>query len=214
MRKSIIFCLVNITLIVCVNKSTYCQQNYYELNSNLIDPFYNHETINFSNPDLKYNLQKSYQYDLDGDEKIDTINLYHIEQLKNDPGDFHRLQIVLANGASFDKINVDGWIKGNHYKPKENELDSEYLTVIKYEDAIFLLCFGWYYSSQPPLLTIIDFSSGNSKVIFNKEFAMKELKPGGNVLLTGILQYKEALSKIEPKIYKLKVDNNTLKLKL
>lgn len=210
---SVIFCLMSIMLVLSINKMTYCQQNYIEFNPSLIDPFHKHETINFSNPDLKYNLVELYLHDLDGDEKIDTICLYHIEQLKNDPGDFHRLQVILANGDSFDIINVGGWIKDNHYKPKENELTSDYITITKYEEVVFLLCFGWSYASQPALLTIIDFSSGKSRVIFNKEFGLKELKPSDNVLLTGVKHLKQPFSKIEPKQYELKVVDDTFELR-
>jgi hypothetical protein len=209
---SIVFCIMSIILVLCFMKTTYCQQNYIELNRSLIDPFHKHETINFSNPDLKYNLVESYQHDLDGDEKIDTICLYHIEQLRNDPGDFHRLQVILANGDSFDIINVDGWIKDNHYKPKENELASDYITITEYEEAVFLLCFGWPYASQPALLTILDFSSGKSRVIFNKEFALRELSPSDNVLLTGVKHLKQPFSNIEPKEYELKIVDNTFEL--
>lgn len=143
----------------------------------------------------------------------DTILLYHIDLLKNDPGDFHRIKINLANGYCLDKINIGGWKKNIHFKTEKNEIFSNYVTIEKYEDFVFVMCFGYNYASTPGFLTIWDFSKEKPRIIFNQPFLLKEFIGKKNTVLSGYKFYQEAGSETVPEEYVLQINDEQLQLK-
>jgi hypothetical protein len=72
------------------------------------------------------------------------------------------------------------------------------------------MTYGWYFGSEPPLLTIFDFSTGTPRRIFEQNFAIDKLIMSNNILLTG---YKDLETETGQKQLKLIIDNQKLELK-
>jgi len=179
------------------------------INESLVQEFYFDSVINLANPEIKSNLIDRLLFDLDRDNELDTISLYQIAQLENDPGDFHRIEILMANGENIDQMNFDGWIRSNKYMPTINNIDSELISIVSHEDFTILMCYGWYYASDPPQLTIFEFSTGIPRVVFHQNFAIKELILDSNLILIGEKYYQE-LESSQPELFDLKLINNSL----
>lgn len=165
----------------------------------------------FGASELESNLIELIQYDLDSDGALDSIALYQLEAYKNDPGDFHRISIKLANGKSIDEFNLG--IRGNRYQPKLNEVSSDLISIVKHGNTTLLMTFGWYFASDPPQLTIFDFSTGSPRRVFDLNFKIEDLLIEDNLILTGYRSYKEAGSSYEPILHELTLTNDEYRLK-
>ena len=95
----------------------------------------------------------------------------------NDPGEFHRIRIVRDTCFSF--FNVDGWIK---VRPSileyvqnfttYNKILSDYIVLSKNSDDLLLFAFGYVYASQPGLLSIVNLSTKEPKLLFNYNYML------------------------------------------
>lgn len=106
-------------------------------------------------------------------------------------------------------VTLDGFIEG----PKQNEINSDLVTVAKHNNRIFVMTYGWYFASDPPELTIFEFSTGEPRRIFAENFATEELILADQVILTGYRNYKEPGSIEEPVLFELRIGDNKLELK-
>lgn len=164
-----------------------------------------------ANSELTIIPVESYEYDLDSDGQPDKVELFNFEEYSGDPGDFQRIRIELANGNTLDEYNLG--IRDNEYMPTQNEISSDLISIVKMDDLTFLMTYGWYFASDPPKLTIFEFSTGEPRRIFAENFATDELILNDSVLLTGFKIYQEAESNVEPELFELRLENNKLELK-
>jgi hypothetical protein len=154
---------------------------------------------------------ESYKYDLDSDGQLDKVELFNFKEYSNDPGDFQRIRIELANGKVLDEYNLG--IRDSDYMSIDNEIESDLITIVKYKDFTFLMTYGWNFASDPPRLTIYDFSSDEPRRIFAQNFATKEVILKNDILITGYKSLKETDSDIEPELYELGIRDNQLNIK-
>jgi hypothetical protein len=130
--------------------------------------------------DLEFEKVKTLTFDLDKDNKIDSIILYRFKDW-NDPGDFHKIQIKVTNGKTIETIFQDAWVRfNNNYKLpdkviNQNKIDSDYLLIDdlgRKENLVFL--FGYVYSSDPAgTLTIYEVSKSDIKLIAFNNLQLK-----------------------------------------
>ncbi len=149
-------------------------KNRFDLNSSLIIDFHRDDRLNPNNPDFQFNTIASFHIDLNNNEKADTIYLKRLKGWENDPGDFHQIQIKTDNSLAWTETNFDGWVRfdNNYHIPDSvkrlNQLDTDLLLITDFEDTKILCLFGWVYASESGLLTIIDFSSDQPRIMINK----------------------------------------------
>jgi len=136
---------------------------------------------------------ETYMYDLDSDGQVDKIELFNFKEYEGDPGDFNRIRIQLANGKVLDEFNLG--IRGNSHMPTNNEVQSDLITIAKFEGVTFVMTYGWYFASDPPELTIFEFSTGAPRRIFAQNFATEELVLADNTILTG---FKSCTDRFKP----------------
>jgi hypothetical protein len=140
---------------------------------------------------LNFSILETIEYDINGIkgkviiEKIDDWN---------DPGDFHRIRIV--NDSCFSFFNVYGWVKTRtsilEYVPNfttYNKSRSDYIVLSKNGNDLLLFVFGYVYASQPGLLSIVNLSLKEPKLLFNDNCMLsgyQENKP--NIVVTGFFK--------------------------
>lgn len=155
----------------------------WNINSNLINSFYTNEYLDSINKTSTYKTVEKIELS----EKNDTLIIL-LQQMNgwNDPGDFIRIKILDMNGnIKFDQTNFGGWVKfGNNYSlpeivAKQNLINSKEALIIDNKYGKQLLVFGWVYASSPGLMTVIDLFP-SPKIIFNREFELKEITDPDN----------------------------------
>ena len=177
----------------------------FELNTNFISDFHRDDRLNPNNPDFHFYTVASFKIDLNNNKKVDTINLKRLKGWENDPGDFHQIQITTDNGFSWTETNFDGWVRfdNNYYIPDSvkrlNQLDTDLLLLTDFEDTKILGLFGWVYASESGLLTIIDFSTDQPRIMINK-----------NLDLVGIDNKKITIQQLDDKCWIENVNNRIL----
>ncbi|NEV95032.1 hypothetical protein G3567_12885 [Psychroflexus sp. YR1-1] len=155
---------------------------------------------------------ESYKYDLDSDGQLDKIELFNFEEYANDPGDFQRIRIELANGKVLDEYNLG--IRANNSMPTQNEISSDLISVVKMGNLTFLMTYGWYFASDPTELTVFDFSTGEPRRIFGQNFRTDELVLKDSIILTGYTRLEQAGDSKKPELYELRINDNKLELKI
>ena len=125
---------------------------------------------------LNFSILETTEYNINGNGVKGKIIIEKINDW-NDPGDFHRIRIVSDSCFSF--FNVDGWIKARpfmfDYVPnfaKNNKIQSDYIVLSKNNDDLLLFVFGYVYASQPGLLSIINLSLKEPKLLFNDNYML------------------------------------------
>lgn len=154
---------------------------------------------------------KTYHYDLDSDGQLDKVELFNFEEYANDPGDFQRIRIELANGKVLDEYNLG--IRANSSMPHQNEISSDLISIVKMGHLTFLITYGWYFASDPSKLTIFEFSSGKPRRVFGQNFETHELILNDGIILTGYKRLRQAGYTKKPELYELRIENNKLVLK-
>jgi len=149
-------------------------KNEFELNSTLITEFHRDDRLNPDNSDLSFYEVDSFQVDLNNNNLADTIKLRKLKGWENDPGDYRQIQITMDNGYSWTETNFDGWVRfdNNYFIPDSikqlNQLETDLLLLTEFEGTKILGLFGWVYASKSGLLTIIDFSTNQPRIMINK----------------------------------------------
>jgi hypothetical protein len=117
--------------------------------------------------------------------ELDSINKYNITIEHLDPwelpGDYIKI-IIKSNNHIIDLENLEGWVKfdNNYTVPEQvknqNLINTDYFIYTKLDDnKPIILLFGWVYASEPGLMTIIDLTNKNPKLIFNNFFQIKKI---------------------------------------
>lgn len=182
------------------------------LNRELISNEEAHENFNENDTELRSILVESHSYDLDSDGKLDQLELFKFHGYENEPGDYHRIKVTLSNGAQLDE-HILG-IRKSSSSSKPNEIRSDLITLIKHQNSIFAIVYGYPFASEPPELTIFDFSTGSPRRIFSQNLKVQELLKNDQVLLTGFKDYRGVRSSESPKLYGLTINENKLSLQL
>lgn len=152
-----------------------------ELDYNIIDPMWRGEQLYTINQDLNYYTVDEFEFDLNGDNKNDKIQLKSIKGWENDPGDFHKIEIELSNGATWSEINGDGWVRfnQNYQVPddiiKKNESGTDLFLITKFGGQYIIGLFGYVYASEPGYLLLIEFSSGEPRVFLGTKMDLNEI---------------------------------------
>ncbi|UBM62544.1 hypothetical protein LA303_00850 [Candidatus Sulfidibacterium hydrothermale] len=144
------------------------------------------------NRSLKFKNVQTIISDLNDDSKPDSIFIDKIIKWTDsdgkindwdDPGEFHRIRILISGDLPVIWINVDGWVsnKGLSYFDstfnKKNIVNSNYITVKRFLGrGKLIFCTGYTYASSPGLLTIIQINNKQPRLIFNKEAYLVQLK--------------------------------------
>lgn len=177
----------------------------FELDSSLINSFHRDDRLRPDNPDFEFYVTKSFVIDLNGNEIIDTIFLKKLKGWENDPGDFQQIEIITDNGLSWTATNFDGWVRfdNNYYVPDSvkrlNQLDTDLLLLTDFENTKILGLFGWVYAIESGLLTIIDFSTKQPRIMINK-----------NLDLVGIDNQKITIQDSEDKCWIENINNRLI----
>lgn len=151
------------------------------LNKELVDSLYLSERLRPDNPDFKYYKVKDFLFDLNENQKADSIILYRLVGWENDPGDFQQIKIKMDNGFEWNETNFNGWVRFDHnYRvpnsvKEKNQIDTDLLLCTDFGETKILGLFGWAYASQPGLLTIIEFSTNKPRVMLNKNWEILEI---------------------------------------
>lgn len=151
-----------------------------DLDGILIQNMYlNNELL--SGHDIEFESVKTLTFDLNKDNKVDSIILYRFKDW-NDPGDFHKIQIKVTGGKEIETTFQDAWVRFNHnyLLPdkviNQNKIDSDYLLIDdlgRKENLVFL--FGYVYSSDPAgTLTIYEVSKSDIKLIAFNNLQLKD----------------------------------------
>ena len=131
----------------------------------------------------KYLLVESNGIDLNNDSKIDSINIYHLDEW-NDPGDFHKISVLYSSGNKLDIYNTGDWVNLDSIQLQEfqskNILTSKRILVTTTADRTLLVVFGYSYASTPGKLTIIELSPKNPKILFQDNFELMSLNDLNN----------------------------------
>jgi len=130
--------------------------------------------------------------DLNNDSKPDSIFIDKIIKWTDsegkindwdDPGEFHRISILISGSLPVTWINVDGWVSNKGLScfdsifNKKNIVNSNYITVTRFlGSGKLIFCTGYTYASSPGLLTIIKINNKQPRLIFNKEAYLVQLR--------------------------------------
>lgn len=146
----------------------------FELNKALIDRFHRDDRLRPDNPDFEFYRVANFSFDLNNNQKVDSIILKRLRGWENDPGDFQQILIKLDNGLEWTETNFTGWVRfDNNYSipnsVKElNQINTDLLLVTDFEKTKVVGLFGWVYESKPGLMTFIDFSTKQPRIMINK----------------------------------------------
>lgn len=146
----------------------------FDVNNDLIEDFYRDDRLYPDNPDLKFTSIATFSIDLDNNHIADSIILSRLIGWENDPGDFHQITIITDSGAKFTETNFNGWVRfdNNYHVPDSikglNQIDTDFLLLTEFNYSKIVGLFGWVYSSDSGLLTIIDFSTRIPRLMINK----------------------------------------------
>ena len=96
----------------------------------------------------------------------------------NDPGDFHRIKVEKKDSC-YTFFNSSGWVKATPFFfgyvpnfPSYNKIQSDYIVLTQNNDDFLLFVFGYVYASQPGLLSIINLSLKEPKLLFNDNYML------------------------------------------
>lgn len=108
---------------------------------------------------------------LDNDNKADTIFLKDLSR-NNEPGVFHRIEIKFTTGSFFKHGNAISFDKYDSLFKKlgRNELNSEYLFLITFKDAKYILMSCYKADCCARNQSIIKIKDNRALLIFNKGF--------------------------------------------
>jgi hypothetical protein len=131
-------------------------------------------------------------YDINGDGSIKgKIILEKLQISWEEPGDFHRIRIEYKD-TCYAFFNSSGWVKAEsyifEYVPNFtmcNKIQSDYIVFSKNGNDLLLFAFGYPYASQPGLLSIVNLSLKEPKLLFNDNCMLsgyQENKP--NIVVT------------------------------
>jgi hypothetical protein len=152
------------------------EQKGFDINPELIEPFFRNDHLYPENPKFEFSEVQHYQIDLNNNNRLDTIILRKIKDW-NDPGDFHQIEIILDNDSTIVETEFGGWVRfGQNYTVNEtliktNLIDSDLILVSNFnQNQKVVLAFGWVYASQPGLVTIFEANGNKPQLLFNKQF--------------------------------------------
>lgn len=124
---------------------------------------------------LKLNVVSRFVRDFDQHFGVDTITFEKIVDW-NDPGDFHKVQVILRNHSPLSVFNSTGWVKlvgSTEQKLDEVEsenihIDNELVTAEITEGEYLIFLFGYIYANDPGYLSIISIKDGyDPKFVIN-----------------------------------------------
>ena len=177
-------------ILICCNTNTI--DRGIITNDDLIKPFFRNDYLYPENPKYKYVEVANYTFDLNKNDKLDTLKLRVIKDW-TDPGDFHQIEITLDNNQSIIETCFDGWVKfGENYPinenlKKSNKINSDLLLITNLNsDKILIFAFGWVYANTPGLMTIVDANGNAPKIIFNDNFELESIRDNS---FTGLFGY-------------------------
>ena len=126
---------------------------------------------------LQFVVIDSCEYDTNGDGIKEKIILEKLH-CWNDPGDFHRIKINKKDSC-YTFFNSSGWVKTAPFFfeylpnfPSYNKIQSDYIVLSQNNDDLLLFIFGYVYASQPGLLSIINLSLKEPKLLFNDNYML------------------------------------------
>ena len=133
---------------------------------------------------LKFSIIESYEYDLNGDGIKEKIIVEKLQISWEEPGDFHRIRIE-KNDTCYTFFNSSGWIKSCssifNYVPDfltYNKINSDYVFLCENNSDLLLFAFGYIYASNPGLLTIVNLSLKEPKLLFNDNYMLSGYEEG------------------------------------
>lgn len=129
--------------------------------------------------DAGYTLVDSIYLNIDDDKIKDTIKIYNIPNW-SDPGDYHKLELILSNQDHYEIYNLGDWINLNDIQSKKfqkiNKVSTDrFLITDISKNRTILVIFGYTYASSPPNLLIVELTHGNVKPLYNDLFELQEL---------------------------------------
>lgn len=146
-----------------------------ELDTTLIEPLSHSDRLKPTNPMLSFSRVATFTVDLNNNGKTDSILLYNMDNKGADPGDFNQIRISLDDGKRWSETNFDGWVRfnKNYTVPdtiqSQNQMKTDLLLLTDFGDTKLLGLFTWTYASDLGLLTLIEFSSGYPRIMFNQK---------------------------------------------
>jgi len=144
--------------------------------------------------ELNFSILETIEFDINGKGLKEKIIVERIENW-NDPGDYHRIKIEKTD-TCYTFFNSSGWIKSCpyifRYVPNfstHNKIHSEYVFLIENNEDLLLFAFGYIYASQPGLLSIINLSLKDPKLLFNDNYMISGYEEGNpKIIITKFLK--------------------------
>ena len=133
----------------------------------------------------------SYEYDTNGDGIKEKIILEKLQISWEEPGDFHRIKIEKKD-TCYTFFNSSGWVKAESYFfeyvpnfSSYNKIQSDYIVLSQNNDDLLLFVFGYVYASQPGLLSIVNLSLKEPKMLFNDNYVLSSYQENNpNITVT------------------------------
>jgi hypothetical protein len=166
--KRIAFAIMITSVIAsCVGQTNVANKNKKSItiDSNLVKSFYKDSIYKSSN--LYFDTIASIKRDFNNNGILDIISLLKVKEW-DDSGDFQRIIISLDNNKAFDVVNYDGWSMLQEGMKKGSLIPPNYCGMYQINNGnnLLVLC-GFVYGSGPSFSTIIDFSTGTPRIIYN-----------------------------------------------
>ena len=141
------------------------------------------EVMEKYNIKLDFSIIEIIEFDINGKGLKGKIIVEKIEDW-NDPGDFHKIRIE-KNDTCYTFFNSSGWIKSCssifNYVPDfltYNKINSDYVFLCENNGDLLLFIFGYIYASNPGLLTIVNLSLKEPKLLFNDNYMLSGYEEG------------------------------------
>ena len=166
-----------------------------------VDVVFKEPEFNFIGKELRGEIERKIEFgtiqsislDINEDGKTDTILIERIMKWTSDnnevydwddPGDFHRITVLISGGETKTFVNIDGWVNITTLLRYDNNFNRESIVksnniIVRKENDRNILVFiaGYPYASMPGLLTILNIYGGETiHMIFNDNIEFYGLK--------------------------------------
>ncbi|MCR9011630.1 hypothetical protein [Gabonibacter chumensis] len=137
-------------------------------NAKFLNPlFWDYQNASFS-------LYKSFDVPIGNDTY--QVNLSDYDVARGDGGFFRIIDIIKDNKIILRVPQSDGWDSLCTKEMQDDVSNKYFMTIHLSATSVALVFVGYFYNSEPPLLTIVIIHNGKAKMVFNKPFIVKEIR--------------------------------------